>query len=125
MYIETLFAQALIWQATFTPLTESSGPPALSAPYGRKSVTAASSMFCKFWHGWSGHCASAGIVKKQKHNTEIAWKAFLLNLIPPVKSGREARFVLGAEEGVSRRSKCVPRAHECQYQLCANHFDVV
>src|SRR5258708_26124390 len=64
---------------------ESSGPPVLSAPYGLKSVTAASSMFCRFWHGWSLHCASAGIGRKQKHNTEIAWTAVLINLIPPVK----------------------------------------
>src|SRR5882672_3209338 len=64
---------------------ESSGPPDLSAPYGLKSVMAASSMFCRFWHGWSVHCARAGIGRKQKHKTEIAWTALLINLILPVE----------------------------------------
>src|SRR6266850_6043162 len=62
---------------------ESSGPPVLSAPYGLKSVTAASSTFCRFWHGWSVHCASAGIGRKQKDNTEITRTTVLFNLIPP------------------------------------------
>src|SRR6266404_3059204 len=114
MYIETLFAQPLIWQTSFTPLVESSGPPVLSAPYGLKSVTAASSMFSRFWHGWSVHCASAGSGRKQKHNTEIAWTAVLFNLIPLVEKRTRKQVALGAEEGVSRPSKCVPRAYECQ-----------
>src|SRR6476661_6904725 len=83
---------------------ESSGPPVLSAPYGLKSVTAASSMFCKFWHGWSVHYGRARSGRKQKHNIEIIWTVDLFNLIPPLKSGRGSSCE-GAEEGMSRRLK--------------------
>src|SRR6266436_1194065 len=94
---------------------ESSGPPVLSAPYGLKSVIAASSMFCRFWHGWSVHCASAGIGRKQKHNTEIVWTAVLLNLIPPVEKWTEIQLRWGQRMecpgagSVSRlRTQCQP-----------------
>src|SRR6266850_2623960 len=118
MYIETLFAQALIWQTSFTPWVESSGPPVLSAPYGLKSVIAASSMFCRFWHGWSAHCASAGIGRKQKHNTEIAWTAVLLNLIPLLKSGRESGCVGGRGGSVPTLEVCTASVALSTRQIC-------
>jgi len=64
---------------------EGSGIPVLFPPYALKSVIAASSMFCRFWHSWSVHWASVGIGRKQKHNTKISLTAALFNLVPLVE----------------------------------------
>lgn len=48
------------------------------------------------------------------HNVESARMAVLLKIVPPVEKWTQIQLRWGAEEGMSRRSKCVPRPYHCQ-----------